>query len=48
MTCRMVVGHLYHASPMLTVETGCSTAAAGGMTEQLLMAVLLVHRTTMT
>lgn len=47
-TCRMVAGHLYHASPMLTVQTGCSTAVAGGMTEQLLMAVLPVHLTTMT
>ena len=47
MTCLMVVGHFYHASPMLTVKTGWSTAAAGGMTEQLLMAVLPVHLTTM-
>ena len=44
----MVAGHLYHASPMLTVPTGCSTAAAGGMTRQLLTAVLPVHRATMT
>ena len=33
---------------MLTVNTGCRTAAAGGMTEQPLMAVLAVHLTTMT
>ena len=44
----MVAGHLYHASLMLTVQTGCSTAAAGGMTGQPLMAVLPVHRATMT
>ena len=44
----MVDGHLYHASPMLTVKTGCSTAAAGGMTEQRLTAVLPVHQTTTT
>ena len=33
---------------MLTVQTGCSTAVTGGMTEQHLMAVLPVHLTTMT
>ena len=44
----MVDGHSFHASPMLTVLTGFSTAETGGMTEQHLMAVLPVHRTTMT
>ena len=44
----MAAGHLYHASPMLTVQTGCNTAVAGGMTVQHLMAVLPVHLTTMT
>lgn len=44
----MAAGHLYHAFPMLTVVTGCSTAVAGGMTGQLHMAVLPVHLTTMT
>ena len=44
----MVDGHLYHASPMLTVQTGCNTVVTGGMTEQHLMAVLPVHLTTMT
>lgn len=44
----MAAGHLYHASPMLTVQTGCSTAVAGGMTEQRLMAVLPAHLATMT
>ena len=43
----MVAGHSSPASLMLTVKTGCRTAAAGGMTEQPLMAVLPVHRTTM-
>ena len=44
----MVAGHSSPASLMVTVETGCRTAAAGGMTEQSLMAVLPVHLTTMT
>ena len=44
----VVAGHSFHAFPMLTVVTGCSTAVAGGMTEQLLTAVLPVHITTMT
>lgn len=44
----MAAGHLYHAFPMLTVQTGCSTAVAGGMTEQRLMAVLPAHLATMT
>ena len=43
----MVAGHSSPGSLMLTVKTGCRTAAAGGMTEQPLMAVLPVHRTTM-
>lgn len=34
----MVDGHSSPASPMLTVQTGCRTAVAGGMTEQQLMA----------
>ena len=44
----MVAGHSFHASLMLTVHTGCSTAVAGGMTEQFIMAVLPVLLTTMT
>ena len=44
----MAGGHLFRDSPMLTVQTGCGTVVAGGMTEQHLMAVLPVHRTTMT
>ena len=44
----LVAGHSSPASLMVTVETGCRTAAAGGMTEQSLMAVLPVHLTTMT
>ena len=48
MTWLGVDGHSSPASLMLTVMTGCSTAAAGGMTEQALMAVLPVHLTTMT
>ena len=44
----MVAGHSSPASLTLTVETGCRTAAAGGMTEQQLTAVLPVHLTTMT
>jgi len=33
---------------MLTVKIGCSAAAAGGLTEQHLMAALPAHQTTMT
>ena len=47
MTWLGVAGHSLPASLMLTVVTGCSTAVASGMTEQLLMAVLPVHLTTM-
>ena len=47
-TCLMVAGHLYHGSPMPIVLIGCSTAVAGGIAEQHLMAALPVHRTTMT
>ena len=39
-TCHLtvVVGLLSHVTQMLTEQTGCSLAAAGGTTSQLLMA----------
>ena len=43
----MVAGHSSPASLILTVQTGCRTAATGGMTEQPHMALFTVILTTM-
>lgn len=49
-TCPLtvVVGLSSHVSQMLIVQTGCSLAAAGGMTSHLHTAALPVHQVTTT
>ena len=49
-TCPLtvVVGLSSHVSQMLTVQTGCSPAATGGMTAHLHTAAFPVHQVTTT